>query len=121
MYQLPNEKRAQILPLLCEGMGINATTRITGVSKHTVRKLLANAREPCAYYQDETMRGLKCKRADCDEIWSFVGTKEKNVPEALKDTFGFVNLYTYQWNSRHNRPARRRSQPPTVLRALLHG
>ena len=48
MYQLPNEKRAQILSLLCEGMGINATTRITGVSKHTVLKLLANAREPCA-------------------------------------------------------------------------
>ena len=45
MYQLPNEKRAQILSLLCEGMGINATTRITGVSKHTVRKLLANARK----------------------------------------------------------------------------
>ena len=66
------------------------------------------------------MCDLKCKRADCDEIWSFVGTKEKNVPEALKDTFGFVNLYTYQWNSRHNRPARGRSQPPMVLRALLH-
>ena len=45
MCQLPNEKRAQILSLLCEGMGINATTRITGVSKHTVRKLLANARK----------------------------------------------------------------------------
>ena len=95
MYQIPNEKRAQILSLLCEGMGINAATRITGVSKNTVLKLLANAGEACAKYQDETMRDLKCKRVECDEIWSFVGMKQKNVPEALKYTFGFGDVYTW--------------------------
>ena len=95
MYQIPNEKRAQILSLLCEGMGINAATRIIGVSKNTVLKLLANAGEACAKYQDETMRDLKCKRVECDEIWSFVGMKQKNVPEALKYTFGFGDVYTW--------------------------
>src|SRR5690242_13549701 len=81
MNKLQKEKRAQILSVLCEGMGINAATRITGVSKNTVLKLLADAGEACALYQDPVMRNLNCKRVECDEIWSFVGMKQKNVPE----------------------------------------
>lgn len=95
MNKLTNEKRAQILAVLCEGMGINAATRITGVSKNTVLKLLANAGETCAKYQDETMRGLKCKRVEADEIWSFVGMKQKNVPEELQGIFGYGDVYTW--------------------------
>ena len=93
--QLSNEKRAQILSVLCEGMGINAATRITGVSKNTVLKLLADAGKACAKYQDEAMRDLTCKRVECDEIWSFVGMKQKNVPDELQDTFGFGDVYTW--------------------------
>ncbi len=93
--QLNNEKRAQILSVLCEGMGINAATRITGVSKNTVLKLLADAGEACAKYQDEAMRDLTCKRIECDEIWSFVGCKQKNVPEELQGTFGLGDVYTW--------------------------
>lgn len=86
--QISNEKRAQILSLLCEGVGINAPTRITSASKNTVLKLLADAGEACAKYQDEAMQNLKCKRVECDEIWSFVGMKQKNIPEELQGTFG---------------------------------
>ena len=52
MNQLSNEKRAQILSMLCEGVGINAACRITNVSKHTVLKFLADADEACAKHQD---------------------------------------------------------------------
>ena len=76
-------------------MGINAATRITGASKNTVLKLLADAGEACAKYQDEAMRDLKCKRVECDEIWSFVGMKQKNVPEELQGTFGLGDVYTW--------------------------
>ena len=95
MYKLSNEKRAQILSVLCEGMGINATTRITDVSKNTVLKLLADVGEACAKYHDESMRNLTCKRIECDEIWSFVGMKQKNVPEELQGTFGYGDVYTW--------------------------
>lgn len=95
MNKLTNEKRAQILSVLCEGMGINAACRITDVSKNTVLKLLADAGEACAKYQDEAMQNLKCKRIECDEIWSFVGCKEKNVPQELKGTFGLGDVYTW--------------------------
>lgn len=44
--------------------------------------------EACALYQDRVMTGLTCKNVQCDEIRSFVGMKEKNVPEESKGTFG---------------------------------
>lgn len=95
MNKLSNEKRAQILSVLCEGMGINAACRITGASKNTVLKLLADAGEACAKYQDEAMRNLTCKRVECDEIWSFVGMKQRNVPEEMQGTFGIGDVYTW--------------------------
>lgn len=69
-------------------LGVNATYRVTGKSKNTILKLLADAGEACAAFQDQAMRGLRCKRLECDEIWSFVGTKQKNVTEDHPDGFG---------------------------------
>lgn len=95
MNNLDIKKRAQILTLLCEGMGINATCRVTDTAKNTVLKLLADVGEACAKYQDETMRNLNCKRVECDEIWSFVGMKQKNVPAEQRDQFGLGDVYTW--------------------------
>jgi IS1 family transposase len=95
MNKLSTKERAQILAVLCEGMGINAASRITGASKNTVLKLLADAGEACALYQDEAHRKLNLKRIECDEIWSFVGMKQKNVPRELKGTFGYGDVYTW--------------------------
>jgi len=95
MNKLSNEKRAQILSVLCEGMGINAACRITGASKNTVLKLLSEAGKASALYQDSVMRNLNCKRVECDEIWSFVGMKQKNVPEELQGQLGFGDVYTW--------------------------
>src|ERR1017187_3905670 len=95
MNRLTTKDRAGILSVLCEGMGINAATRITGASKNTVLKLLAEVGEACALYQDRVMVGLTCKKVQCDEIWSFVGMKQKNVPTEDKDVFGIGDVYTW--------------------------
>lgn len=95
MNKLSLEKRTQIVALLVEGNSINSTCRITGASKNTVLKLLAEVGEACALYQDRVMTGLTCKKVQCDEIWSFVGMKEKNVPDALKGVFGIGDVYTW--------------------------
>ena len=95
MNQLTTKERAQILAVLCEGMGINAATRITGASKNAVLKLLANAGEACAIYQDENHKHLNCTRIECDEIWSFVGMKQKNVPDEMRGLFGIGDVYTW--------------------------
>jgi len=84
MNRLTPRERAQILGMMVEGMSIRAITRLTGKSKNTVAKLLADAGEACRDYMETAMVNLPCKRLQCDEIWSFVYAKEKNVPEAKR-------------------------------------
>jgi IS1 family transposase len=84
MNQLTTEKRAQIAACLVEGNSMRAASRLCDVSIVTVSKLLRELGTACSAYQDKAFRGLKCKRLQCDEIWSFVGCKEKNVTAEKK-------------------------------------
>lgn len=93
MNKLSIQARVQILNALSEGMGINATARVTGASKNTVLKLLADVGEACALYQDRVMNNLPCKRIQVDEIWSFVGMKQKNA-KAIGAAAGDVYTFT---------------------------
>ena len=70
----------RILAVQSEGMGINAACRVTGASKNTVLKLLADVGTACALYEDATMRNLKLTDVQVNEIWSFIGAKAKKVP-----------------------------------------
>ena len=80
MNRLSTEKRSMILTALCEGASVNATSRMTGVSKVTILKLLGDIGPVCLDYQRKTFVNLPCKRIQCDEVWSFVGAKERNIP-----------------------------------------
>jgi transposase len=95
MNRLSREKQAEVIAALVEGVSINATVRMTGVSRVTILKLLAALGPTCADYQDKNFRGLKCKRIQCDEIWAFCYAKEKNVPADKKGKFGFGDVWTW--------------------------
>jgi IS1 family transposase len=95
MNSLDNKKRAQVVAALVEGNSIRATVRMTGVAKNTIVKLLADLGAACAEYQDKAFRNLKCERIQCDEIWSFVGSKQKNVPEEKRGEFGQGDVWTW--------------------------
>src|SRR5690349_25110927 len=82
MNRLPKAKQVQVVAALVEGNSIRATVRMTGVAKNTVVKLLVDLGAACSAYQDAALRNLSCKRIQCDEIWSFVYAKQKNVPKA---------------------------------------
>jgi IS1 family transposase len=64
-----------------EGNSIRATCRMTGFAKGTVLKLLAELGNACAAYHQAHVRDVHARRIQCDEIWSFVGAKQKNVSE----------------------------------------
>jgi IS1 family transposase len=83
MNRLTSQDRVRILTVLSEGLGINAACRVTGASKNTVLKLIADIGEACSIYQHRTMRNLQCTQIQVDEIWSFIGMKQKNVPEGI--------------------------------------
>lgn len=95
MNKLTKEKRVQIVAALSEGMGINAVTRMTDVSKNTILKLLADLGTACAAYQDSAFQNLTCKKVQLDEIWSFCHAKAKNVPEAKRGLLGFGDVWTW--------------------------
>lgn len=84
MRKLPRADRVAILRCLVDGVSIRGTCRITGKAKATVLKLLCDVGAVCARDADERMRELTCKRLQCDEIWSFVGAKEKQVKRGAK-------------------------------------
>lgn len=95
MNRLPAHKRAQIVSLLTEGNSLRATSRIVGCSINTVTKLLMDVGEACAAYQDEHLRNLPSKVIEADEIWSFVYSKQRNVPDELKGQFGIGDVWTW--------------------------
>jgi IS1 family transposase len=90
MNRLSTEKRAQVVACLVEGNSIRATVRMTGVAKNTVTKLLVDLGTACSVHQDGAMRDLSCERVQCDEIWAFVGSKQRNVPKGKEDEYGDV-------------------------------
>jgi len=81
MNRLPLEKQIQIINLLVEGNSLRSITRITGTSINTVTKLLVDIGKVCVKYHDENVINVTSKRIQCDEIWSFVYAKKKNLPE----------------------------------------
>ena len=95
MRKLPTEKRVQILEMLVEGMSLQATARVAKVSLNTVKKLMVDAGEACAAYHDETVRDVKASRIQCDEIWSFVYAKQKNVARAKAAPQGAGDVWTW--------------------------
>lgn len=95
MNRMPLAQRAQILGFLVEGMSLRAASRLADCSINTVTKLLVDVGMACAEFQDNALRNLTCRRIQCDEIWSFVGAKQKNVPEERRGEFGVGDVWTW--------------------------
>jgi len=95
MNKLSPERRAAVVRGLVEGNSIRATVRMTGAAKNTVTKLLVELGEACYEYQDRVLRDLTTKQVQCDEVWSFIGCKEKNVPSSKRGKFGVGDVWTW--------------------------
>jgi IS1 family transposase len=79
MNKLTAEKKIVVVAALVEGCSIRSTARLTGVAKSTILRLLEEVGTACAEYQNFALRNIKAQRVQVDEIWAFVGCKQKNV------------------------------------------
>jgi IS1 family transposase len=95
MNQLDPTKRSRVIAALVEGASCRAVSRMTGVARNTVASLLVEIGAACAEYQNRVLRNLKCQRIQCDEIWSFVAAKDRNVPAEKQGQFGFGSVWTW--------------------------
>ncbi len=77
------------------GMRLRTASRLSGCSFNTVTRLLVDAGRTCQAYHDEHVRGLTCKRVQCDEIWSFIHSKAKKVAKAKAVPEGAGDVWTW--------------------------
>lgn len=92
MNQLSLEKRAHIVQLLVEGNSLRSASRIADVSITTVSKLLVDVGKACLKFHSQTVVRIRCQRVQCDEIWSFVYSKDKNTET---DKYGVGSVWTW--------------------------
>ena len=95
MNQLKTDKRKAVIAALVEGSSINSIVRMTGVAKTTILRLLRDMGCACAKYHNDHVRALKPKSVQCDEVWSFVHCKQKNVQRAKNRDFGIGDAWTW--------------------------
>ena len=95
MNRLTTAKRVAVVAALVEGNSIRATSRMTGVCKPAILKLLADIGPACAEYHDRTVRHINSNRVQVDEIWQFVYAKAKNVPDEKLGEFGYGDVWTW--------------------------
>lgn len=97
MNRLSTKARADIVTALVEGNSIRSVSRMTGRSQNTIAKLLLEIGAACVRFHDGAVRNLRTRRAECDEVWSYVGCKERQVPnakrpESIGDVWTWVGL-----------------------------
>ena len=86
------KQAAQVVHLLCEGMGIRAISRFTNLDQKTVLRILESAGEKCAQLLDSKIRNVAVESIQCDEMYSFVFCKEANNKQQLP---GIGEQYTF--------------------------
>src|SRR5882724_5144937 len=79
MNRVPLARRIQVINCLVEGNSIRSTERMTGTHRDTICRLLVEVGDGCAKLMDERMRELPCRRIEVDEIWAYVGKKQRHM------------------------------------------
>jgi IS1 family transposase len=96
MNRLSMDKKVAVISALVEGCSVRATSRLTGVAKGTILRLLAEVGTACAEYQNVTLRNIPARRIQIDEIWSFCYAKQRNVTPTMFDDGGFAgDVWTF--------------------------
>jgi IS1 family transposase len=97
MNILKSEKQAMVIGGLVEGSSIRSIERQTGVHRDTIMRLMVKVGNTCEKIMDTTMRNLPCKNIEVDEVWSYVGKKQRHVgpndnPDTVGDFYTFIAL-----------------------------
>ena len=94
MNALTNDERIRVVAALVEGNSIRSTSRMTGIARNTVTKLLVDLGTACMAFHDKHVRSVRVRRLQCDEIWAYVGAKAKNVSIEKKE-IGWGDVWTW--------------------------
>ena len=97
MYVLSVEKKLAVLAAMVEGNSIRSTERMTSVHRDTIMRLVVSVGQNCERLLNDKMQDLRCQYVQADEIWTYVGKKERRVrvdddPYEVGDQYVFVAM-----------------------------
>src|SRR5258706_12504459 len=84
MNVLSREKQAAVIQGLIEGNSIRSVERMTGIHRDTIMRVLRRTGDQCQRIMDERVRNLRCREIQADELWTFVGKKQRRLDETEK-------------------------------------
>src|SRR5436305_5156300 len=87
------DKQVTVIGSLAEGSSIRAIERMTGVHRDTIMRLGVKVGQGCAKIQDAIMRDLPCTHLQLDEIWGYIGKKQRHV--APSDDASMADAWTF--------------------------
>src|SRR5438094_9850097 len=93
-YFLSKNKQITVISALAEGSSIRSIERMTGIHRDTIMRLGVKIGQGCARVLDQKMRGLHSTRIQLDEIWGFVGKKDKHI-KWNEDSDGIGSVWTF--------------------------
>ena len=82
-----------VISALAEGSSIRSIERMSGVHRDKIMRLGVKVGQGCTALMDASMRDLPCTRLEMDEIWGFIGKKEKHV--RMEDVDGVGSVWTF--------------------------
>lgn len=96
MNILPRDRQVAVIAALAEGTSIRSTERLTGIHRDTIMRLGARIGNGCAALHGDMMRGLSIPLIEVDELWSYVGKKQRRLQPSdgadKGDQFVFIAL-----------------------------
>src|SRR5271156_3998639 len=94
MNRLGDDEQTRVIAALVEGNSFRSIERMTGIHRDTIMRLMVRVGNGCADLMDREMRNLNCQRLQLDELWAFVGMKQKRASQ-LADRGEFGDAYTF--------------------------
>ena len=95
--RVPPDRALLAMRMFLEGNSVRSVERITRTHRDTLLRMVVAAGENCARFLSQTVRGVAVKAVECDEVWSFVGCKEKtrvfnDYPESVGDCYTWTAI-----------------------------
>ena len=89
------DKVNELVRLLCEGVGVRAASRLTGLDKKTILRILETVGEKCASFHDATVRNIETDNVEVDELYTKVFCKQernKTFDESKGEQYTFLSF-----------------------------
>lgn len=97
------DRTAQVISMLCEGLSVRAVSRLAGIDQKTILDILLVVGERCRFFMENVIADVPVKDVSVDELWAFLGCKERTRKIMSKPVGSCGDVYTFVGMERNSR------------------